>query len=382
MGPDESHQSIEERLCIQAAGQRIPINGIFELLPLCNLNCKMCYVRLSRQQMELQGGLHTAEEWLALAGQAQKAGLLFLLLTGGEPLLFPSFRHLYLELRKLGLILTINTNGTLIDEDWAAFFGRHKPRRINITLYGADSAAYGRLCGNETAFEKTLHAIRLLLAQGVAVKVNGSIAADNSSEGIRIIEICNKLGVPCKIDTYMYPGTRERQTLYDQQTRLTPEQAASVRVQLMRARSGKKDFQSEAQHMLDTIQQTQPDSKAPCNIECRAGTSSFAINWQGKMRPCIMVTEPEVPAFSQNFTAAWEQIVNKTTQIRLSARCSTCTMRRVCQTCAACALLETGQYDGTPKYMCRYTAETLRLLKKHVEEGKDVSTDGQIVSDW
>ena len=38
----------------------------------------------------------------------------------------------------------------------------------------------------------------------------------------------------------------------------------------------------------------------------------------------------------------------------------------LCRTCAASALLETGRYDGTPDYMCRYTAHTFRLLLDEV----------------
>lgn len=102
-----------ERSFLQKARQQhIPITGALELLPLCNMNCDMCYVRLSRSEMECQGQLRTVDEWILLAQQMQKAGTLFLLLTGGEPLLFPDFKTLYLELRNMGMILTINTNGT------------------------------------------------------------------------------------------------------------------------------------------------------------------------------------------------------------------------------------------------------------------------------
>ena len=104
-----------ERSFLQKARQQhIPITGALELLPLCNMNCDMCYVRLSRSEMECQGQLRTVDEWILLAQQMQKAGTLFLLLTGGEPLLFPDFKTLYLELRNMGMILTINTNGTLL----------------------------------------------------------------------------------------------------------------------------------------------------------------------------------------------------------------------------------------------------------------------------
>ena len=59
--------------------------------------------------------------------QMKEAGTLFVLLTGGELLLYPGFREVYLGLRKMGMILTVNTNGTLLDEGWADFFAQHPP---------------------------------------------------------------------------------------------------------------------------------------------------------------------------------------------------------------------------------------------------------------
>ena len=48
-------------------------------------------------------------------------------------------------------------------------------------------------------------------------------------------------------------------------------------------------------------------------------------------------------------------MLTKTEEIRTSEKCGKCTLREVCNTCAACALLETGSYDGVPDYICRYT---------------------------
>ena len=172
-----------ERSLLQKARQKhIPVTGALELLPLCNMNCDMCYVRLSRSEMERQGRLRTVEEWVRLAEQMQKAGTVFLLLTGGEPLLFPDFKTLYRRLRNLGMILTINTNGTLLDEAWADFFATYPPRRINITLYGADAASYDRLCHFPQGFDQTLRAVRLLRARNVDVKISCSVTKKNPQD--------------------------------------------------------------------------------------------------------------------------------------------------------------------------------------------------------
>ena len=112
MDPMQGATTLERRLVHKAKTSRIPINGSIELLPLCNMNCDMCYVRLSRTEMESQGRLHTLNEWLGIAEEMRKAGTLFLLLTGGEPLLYPDFKQLYLKLKEAGFVITINTNGT------------------------------------------------------------------------------------------------------------------------------------------------------------------------------------------------------------------------------------------------------------------------------
>lgn len=129
--------SLEKLLLKQANEKKIPINGSLELLPICNMHCKMCYVWQSKKYVEENRGLLSVEEWIKIAHEMQKSGVVFVLLTGGEPLLYPGFKKLYVELQRLGMVLTVNRNGTLIDEEWADFFANHRPRRINITVYGA-----------------------------------------------------------------------------------------------------------------------------------------------------------------------------------------------------------------------------------------------------
>ena len=205
-----------EKMLVQKAYQRqAPVNGSLELLPLCNMNCDMCYVRLSKAEMEQKGRLRTKEEWIRLAHQMKDAGTLFLLLTGGEPLLFPGFKELYIELQNMGMILTINTNGTLINEEWADFFQKYKPRRMNITLYGADDQAYEQLCHYPGGFQKTVNAVRMLRDREIDVKINGSITSKNE-EDIRKISLIN---VPRDIMAYVktydengkYSGRKLRQ---------------------------------------------------------------------------------------------------------------------------------------------------------------------------
>ena len=374
MEPLEGATTVERMLLAQAKNICTPVNGSIELLPLCNMNCDMCYVRLSREEMDQQGRLRTADEWLAIGRQMKDVGVLFLLLTGGEPFLYPEFRRLYLGLREMGMIITINTNGTLIDEELAEFFGKYKPRRVNITLYGTNEETYTNLCHYPGGYRRTLRGIQLLREQGVDVKVGGSLTQVNRDDLDRLLDVQKELDIPVRVDTYMMPATRERELPYNMQSRLAPEEAARAGIYALKREMGPELFPQYVQQSIYRADHPEPAETKPGHMSCMAG--SFTINWQGEMRPCVILSEPAVSVFEVGFENAWKYIVEETGKILLNAKCSTCHMRHLCRTCAASALLETGSYDGVPDYMCRYAEESLRLLREEwekIQNGQDIS---------
>ena len=297
-------------------------------------------------------------------------------MTGGEPLLYPDFKRLYLGLKQMGMILTINTNGTLIDEELAEFFGKYKPRRINITLYGADEESYTSLCHYPGGYERTMRGIRLLREREVDVKVGGSLTRANKDDLDRLLDVEKELGIPVRVDTYMMPATRERELPYNMQSRLIPEEAAQARIHALKREMGPDLFPQYVQQSVYRADHPEPSEAVPGHMSCMAGQCSFTINWQGEMRPCVMLSEPAVSVFEVGFSAAWKQLVEETGKILLNAKCTVCHMRHLCRTCAASALLEAGSYDGVPEYMCRYAEESLRLLREEWEKlqnGQDIS---------
>ena len=90
----------------------IPVSGTFELTQRCNFGCEMCYVHDCTQKTDPL----SAEDWISLAKQARDAGTVFLLLTGGEPLIRDDFEEIYRALAKMGFLISINTNGSLLEK--------------------------------------------------------------------------------------------------------------------------------------------------------------------------------------------------------------------------------------------------------------------------
>jgi len=70
------------QLSDKAFKQDVPLNGNFELTPLCNLDCKICYVHL--QDPSVRHRMLSGEQWIALMQQAIDRGMMVALLTGGE----------------------------------------------------------------------------------------------------------------------------------------------------------------------------------------------------------------------------------------------------------------------------------------------------------
>lgn len=262
------------------------------------------------------------------------------------------------------MIITLNTNGTMIDEEWAEFFGQNKPRRINITLYGASEKTYENLCHNPEGYERALKGIRLLREKGVDVKMNGSLAKGNMHDRMEIIRIGEEMDVPVRIDTYMYPVMRERSCSYNKQVRMNPEEAAQARVEVLRREMGEELFMQYLEQILYRAEHTPKGEAVPGKIHCKAGKSSFVVNWQGEMRACVVLDNPSIPVFEKGFDAAWKEVVRGTEAICTSVKCSQCTLREVCNVCAASAIAEEGSADAVPEYLCRYTKQTIKSLEE------------------
>lgn len=360
------HASSKEEmfLCAKADRTKTPIGGTMELLPLCNMNCRMCYVRLNKKEMDAQGRLLTCDEWLKIADEAWHEGLLFLLLTGGEPLLYPEFKRLYSTLSQMGFILSINTNGTLIDEEWADFFARYGCRRLNITLYGKDDTTYGNLCGNPDGFTQVMRAVKLLKKRKVPFRLTCSVTPYNLEQLPELYDIARRLEVPLQASCYMFPAERLGSTAKEQY-RLSPEQAGKAVVDCYRYMNPYVDMEKVClQTLANTECLPKMQGRGFC---CHAGHSGFWINWKGEMLPCGMFSEPKISLLEYSFRECWNEIVKKSEELLQCSKCADCELQNICQVCPACCYAEGGSTNAWPEYVCYMTQEMVRQMKKYIQ---------------
>ncbi len=329
-----------------------PISGTFELTPRCTLNCKMCYIHRSPNSCEAIEREKPAEWWLNIAREARAEGMLLLLLTGGEPLLRKDFNEIYLECRKMGFLVSVNTNATLIDDEKVKFFAENPPQKLNITLYGTSRETYGELCGDERAFDKVIYAIKALKEAGVNIKLNYSINPYNKGDMLKAYDFAKVMGLHIQPVSYMFPPLRA--SCEGEAVRLSPENAAKAHFDWQRHHLGDADFIKYLHYIK--IGEFPEEFGEICvdktgeKINCRAGATVFWVTWDGKMTPCGMMVEPSVEI--NDFKTAWDYIRAEREKIILPTECKNCSLRKICDTCAAVTYAETGRFDGVPTYAC------------------------------
>ncbi len=341
----------------RAIEKEIPISGTFELTSRCNFRCEMCYVHDECHKAEKI----STEQWLNIANEAKKAGTLFLLLTGGEPLAREDFPYLYTELKKMGFMLSINTNGSLLHKH-LELFKNYPPTRVNISLYGADNETYEKLC-KTNMFSQVLENIKLLKEIGISVKLNTIFTKSNSHQYRQIIDIAETLDVPLSTTAYAYPQVRLDKSFGENTGRITPEEAAKCTVDCEKYRFRNGDFSLRAKKILEESNDEKCD-----RVSCRAGRAAYWITSEGLMQPCGMMPKIQINVFENGFENAWKQLIAQVREIRLPKKCTSCKYSNICHACAAMFYTETGGFDQVPEYVCQMSKSIYELTKKEQEK--------------
>ena len=364
-------------LFAKSRGTGTPFSGTFELTSRCNLDCRMCYIHKRQNDREAMKRELPAAVWLEIAAAAQKQGMLLLLLTGGEPLLRKDFKELYTGLRRLGILLSINTNGTLITQEMVDFFKADRPLRVNLTLYGASPETYERLCGDASAYDRAYRAVDMLLQAGIRVKLNYSATPENIADLPAVYAYARARGLVIQTASYMFPPIRACEMCEFSTDRLTPEESAQIKweYELFRAGDNLAGLETRAEALLAGKPAPSPDSECqelPTEkIRCRAGDTTFWVTYAGEMRPCGMMSTPTVDVLSMGFAEAWKATGKARSEIMFPAKCTTCEKRNACELCPAVCYAETGSFTGVPEYLCRRTECSLARMEAWLKERKN-----------
>ena len=359
-------------------GQKLglPIGGNFELTARCNFDCPMCYVHLKQEDIDAQGRELTAAQWIDIARQARDMGMIFVLLTGGEPFVRKDFFEIYHAMKEMGLMVSINSNGSMLSGEILRKLIEDPPFRINVSLYGGSPETYCAMCGRN-AYDQVVENVAALRAAGIDVRLNVSITPYNRHDLAAICRKAEDLDVHAKVACYMYPSIRVNGGKYGYGDRLSPLEAARASVEWDQLRFDPEVFDQRAKAMAEysLVEERECSADVDEGVRCRAGRTAFWMTWDGRMLPCGMMPYPTAYPLEVGFQEAWAQIRADTQQIRTPGKCVSCPKRGVCPVCAAVCVTETGRFDSVPEYACIMSEEIVRRTVEAAKERKKSDED-------
>lgn len=179
----------------------------------CNLRCVFCWSNKPRDNPKTVGEFHSAEDiWENLSRCAEKFGYRLLRVSGNEPTL--SRKHIF-ELLKLvdssAYHFILETNGILIDEEFAKLLKNFRNLRVRVSLKGTTHEEFSQLTGATPAsFDLQLDALRNLVVHGVrcsaAVMLSFSPKRNFENLKARIEKISSQLSASIEEEyIFLYP---------------------------------------------------------------------------------------------------------------------------------------------------------------------------------
>ena len=314
----------------------MPVAGSLELTSRCNFQCVHCYLRHDEKDMPLS-------RIRSLLDQIAGAGCLFLLLTGGEPLLRADFPEIYEYAASRGILLTVFTNGSLISGAAVDLFKKIPPQAVDITLYGASAETYRRIAGDGAMFDEVLNGIEALRAAGVRVKLKAVMLRQNWHELPAIEKLAADFGTPFRMDPVIF--SRLNGDRSPVKFRLDPEEAVELEFSSPRRAADWEKHNARAAGM-----------PLPGRLfSCGAGITSFHMDSAGMLQPCIMTPYIQHDLKSGSFADGWRRIsaAVRSKSVPENWVCGSCRFRPLCGICPGYAWFETGAEDKPADYLCK-----------------------------
>lgn len=346
--PDPQMDDFMQILERNAYEKCIPLKGTFELTARCNFDCNMCYVHLNEKQIQEIGRELTNEEWLEIARQAKDAGMLYLTLTGGEVFARPRFRELYEALSDMGFLITILSNGYLIDETVIMWLKERPPHAIRFTLYGISNETYEKVCGVKDGFDRVSHAIDLIQEAKIPFYMVSTLVKENEDDFEKM----------CRF-------SEEKKILYSATPAvLKPVRGAVRDVEVHRI----KQMKVYAEEIKQRRKEHPVDYEISHILQrCGSFRNGFWITWNGKLQLCGFMQEPQVSLLQNEFIKAWVELLGRLIRMQLPKKCEGCKYGKYCARCPGVLSAECGNYDQVTEGFC----ERARKLYEDTEKGEE-----------
>lgn len=104
-----------------------------ELTNKCYLRCRHCYLQNRKDNNKYTVSLENYKKTLEWA---KDNDVIYIVLTGGDPLFLKNFNEYYMCAKRMGFIVSVLTNGLFIDSKIINLFHDYPPLSLEVSIYG------------------------------------------------------------------------------------------------------------------------------------------------------------------------------------------------------------------------------------------------------
>lgn len=301
-----------------------------ELTRTCNLNCYYCYKDSGPNVNENEIPVETL---LDIVQKLSERGLTVAELTGGEPLLHPNFlKILEFCCNHLSLV-SILTNGTLVNEDFVKKVIPFKNKIVfSISLDSYLEVEHDRKSRIQGSFQKTVNAIKLISKENIIVRVSMAVDDTNWNQIEDTLLFAKSLGATKFTYSPIIPVGRAN---------IKNKQLFGAKIPVAEVIDYEKylmDNYSDFLHVLDGYSQRELNNPGGCGV----GSRAFVMNPQGIVRMCASfengiigdtTKEPLKEIFSNRLCALSAQVTPPTVE-----SCNKCQYFSFCMGCSLRAM--------------------------------------------
>lgn len=365
-----SYADFSEKVHSNTSGKRTPLDASIDLTYRCNNKCVHCYCSLPEKDGQAIKKELSTIEVKKLLDDLASMGSLWLLITGGEPLLREDFEEIYLYAKKKGFIITLFTNGTLIDDKILGFLSKYPPFEVEISLYGATQETYEKVSRVKGSYEQCLSGIKKIVGSGIKLKLKTMALTINQHEIEAMDRMARKLGCEFRFD----PILNKRIDAYNfsdpVKYRISPEEV----VRLDKAHP--KRMEEWRQFCERFVGEPLKDDRL---FKCGAGLGMVHIDPYGRAKGCMMMANDGFSVREHDLKWIWDKgilsVITRKKDFLLP--CDACSLANLCGQCPAWSILEYGDIQKEIIYLCKIAKirqrdfEFIDKKKREAEDGKE-----------
>jgi radical SAM protein with 4Fe4S-binding SPASM domain len=346
----------------------------WNLTQRCNLLCAHCYMS-AFTGADASQELSTEECRRVIDEIAQVNPNVFLILTGGEPLLRKDLFDIAAYATEKGFTVVLGTNGVLLRDRQARLMRQHGIQGASISLDSTDPVKHDAFRHLPGAYQGAIRGIEALRTEGLDFSIHTSVTSWNVQEIPAMIDLARSLGARV-LNLFFLVRTGRGRDLTD----IRPDQYEHLLTYLARVQGvGNGDGAEAAQvssildrredpwsvsagrsgdliirakcaphfrRIIYTLDPTSPLLKNYAHGSCPAGKQYCRIMPEGDITPCPYLPVPAGNLRRQSFSAIWEDgpILKDLRDPHLGGRCGACEFSKICGGCRCRAYATYGDY--------------------------------------